>query len=102
MGPFVALCVLPVCYIPVFGFYAIYGFARGVQIKSTRIKWMSAALGLASGGTWLVYLGLAILGSVIGTTFKVFGLDDELRLFFEQLASTLATIAATETPAPFP
>ena len=37
----------------------------------------------------------------MGTTFKVFWLDDELRLLFEQLASTLATIAATETPARF-
>ncbi len=89
-----AFLVLPFCYFPIFGFYAIYGFVRGRQLRNTKVTLLSLALAAASGGPYTVCLPLYAVIRIFVAFTKLIGLHDEWVGFLDRLFTSLVTPTA--------
>jgi len=91
-----AIVGLPICFIPAFGFFAVYGVFWGIKNKKFKTALLSAILGITSGGIYFIAFGFWGTLSVVASILKIFGLNHQAANLLQQI------IQHYITPTPVP
>lgn len=91
-----AVVGLPICFIPAFGFFAVYCIFWGIRNKKFMTAFLGVILGITSGGIYMMAFGFYGALTVFASILKIFGVNHQVGNVLQQIIHYFIT------PTPIP